>query len=41
MAYGSGVVKAAGAEVTECKLGDHVAPGQTGLIAHVAALVGG
>jgi NADPH:quinone reductase-like Zn-dependent oxidoreductase len=28
MADGAGVVEAAGAEVTEFKLGDHVAPGQ-------------
>lgn len=36
MADGTGVVEAAGAEVTELKLGDHVARGQTGLAAHVA-----
>jgi DHA1 family inner membrane transport protein len=36
MAYGTGVVEAAGAEVTELKLGDHVVPGQTGPAAHVA-----
>ena len=39
MADGTGVVETAGAEVTEFKLGDHVASGQTGLAAHVADLV--
>jgi DHA1 family inner membrane transport protein len=39
MADGTGVVEAACAEVTELKLGDHVARGETGLAAHVAAHV--
>jgi DHA1 family inner membrane transport protein len=39
VAGGAGVVEAAGAEVTEFKLGDHVAPGQTGLAARIADLV--
>lgn len=35
MADGTAVVEAAGVEVTELKLGDHVARGQTGLAAQL------
>ena len=40
IAYGTGVTEAAGAEVTEFTPGDHVAPGQTGLAARFADLIG-